>query len=645
MDKQTQIIPNEKEKSKPRDSQNTSYTPLAGKDEVSSSARNVDHYCSPENEIDLSDASSGSDIITTQPGKPNRSNLPASKNLKDREESPETENRISVIDPDDMAYQAEYQPIATEAEKESEAEIPKKKRSGPFKSREKKDTWSEIEEKKTSRTKTAQRRTSLKPLRTVSQPINVSKGVAYLKGSMIKITGGVKLSPGDEIRIKDKEFVLRCKQKKPTIIYGMAALAVVIGLILFTPLFRSHPNGKLFGVVIEENTRLFIPQAKISLKEAGRTINTNPLGFFVFETIPPGQYTMETSYAGYQTKRETVTITRDQVTTISTQLAPVSSSSGTPYPSGSSRGANQETTTSEMNSTGSDFGAVRIRSNLTDPVILVDDKEVGSGNKVYRKITPGAHTIIARKEGYFDWAGEVKVNPGQTLNLEVELTVDKNYHPTPQTSSDFVTLGKSQVNSGDFASALISFNQALNLKPESPEALMNRGSVYLQTGDKTKAVEDLDKAAGLFFSQPDYQSAILCYNDLLTLNDKDPSYSLNRGICFLELGQFQNSIPDLKKAIKLDAGLLPGYLNLGKAYYETGDSKLATETYKQARKLNPKNPEIYVGLTKAYYARGDKSEAKKSYKKFEELSTYIDREKMKQDLKWNGILKDIGVEQ
>jgi Flp pilus assembly protein TadD len=645
VDKQTQIILDEKEKKKPKDQENTFDNPLVDKEEDSLLDQNVNRHQSSENEIDLSDASSGSDIISTQPGKPNRSNLLVSRNLKDREESPETENRISVIDPDDMAYQAEYQPTTTETEKESGTEIPKKKRSGPFKSKEKKDTGSEIEERKPNRMKTAPRRTGLKPLRTVSQPINTSKGVAYFKGSMIKIAGGVKLSPGDGIRIKDKEFVLRSKQKKPTILYGLAAVAALIGLILITPLFRSHPSGKLFGVVIEESSRLFIPQAKIYLKEAGKTINANPLGFFVLETIPPGQYTLETSYPGYQTKRETVTITRNQVTTISTQLAPVSSLSGTPYPSGSTRGANQETATSDMSSAESDFGAVRIRSNLTDPVILVDDKEVGSGNKVYRKITPGAHTIIARKEGYFDWAGEVKVNPGQTLNLDVELTVDKNYHPAPQTASDFVTLGKSQVNSGDYASALISFNQALNLKPDSPEALMGRGSVYLQAGDKTKAVEDLDKAGRVFFNQADYRSAVLCFNDLLTLNDQDPSYSLNRGICFLEMGQYQNSIPDLKKAVKLDDRLFPGFLNLGEAYYQNGDSKLAVETYQKARKLNPKSPEVYVGLTKANYAKGDKSEAKKSYKKFEELSTYIDREKLKQDLKWNGILKDIGVEQ
>jgi hypothetical protein len=48
-----------------------------------------------------------------------------------------------------------------------------------------------------------------------------------------------------------------------------------------------------------------------------------------------------------------------------------------------------------------------------------------------------------------------------------------------------------------------------------------------------------------------------------------------------------------------------------------------------------------VGLALAYFTKGEKSSAKKSYKKFEELSTYIDREKMKQDPEWRKLLQGI----
>ncbi len=262
---------------------------------------------------------------------------------------------------------------------------------------------------------------------------------------------------------------------------------------------------------------------------------------------------------------------------------------------------------------------------------------------MYKKITPGTHQITVSREGYYDWVGEAKVKPGETLNLQVQLSEDNSSQLSPSTWSDYLNLGKLQKSSGDLTLALSSFDQALSLKPDAPQALQERGSTYLLGGDKSKAMEDLDKAGRLFLSRQDYRDAILCFNDLLTLNDKNPSYPLNRGICFLKLGQYQNSIPDLKKALELDDELFAGYLNLGEAYYKGGDYKLSVEAYKKARKLDSKSPEVWWGLTKACYAQGDKSEAKKSYRKYEELSTYLDREKMKQDPKWNRILKDIGV--
>jgi hypothetical protein len=56
----------------------------------------------------------------------------------------------------------------------------------------------------------------------------------------------------------------------------------------------------------------------------------------------------------------------------------------------------------------------------------------------------------------------------------------------------------------------------------------------------------------------------------------------------------------------------------------------------------PHSQQVYVGLAKAYFAKGKISSAKKNYKKFEELSTYIDREKEKQYPEWRELLKGIG---
>ena len=643
MNKQTELILEETDRKKPKPGDDRAKAGHSEDKDVPSLDQKSPDQDLNQNEIDLSTASSSGEVVSLRNRKDHqRESAAGESDMPDKKE--EEENRISVIEPDDMAYQTETYRPTTPPVKEPEIDQLEKKKASPARSKSKRSHINEGERSKPDRSKSTHRKGEPKPSKIISPPISMSKGVAYLNGNTIKLTGGIKLLPGDEIKIKEKEFVLRSQQKKPISLYVGAALALLIGLILFTPLLSSRNHGNLVGVVLDENTRYAVPLAKVYLKETGKSIQTNPLGFFIFEDLSPGLYSVETSNAGYRTKRENVTITKEQSTTVGILLSPLSDNLYSSTPSvGFPESGGQETASSQAGTGRSDYGSIRIKSNISDPIILVDNQKVGAGNKLYKKISPGTHQITVSREGYYDWVGEAKVKPGETLNLQVQLSEDNSSQLSPSTWSDYLSLGKLQKSSGDLTLALSSFDQALSLKPDAPEALQERGSTYLLGGDKTKAMDDLDKAGRLFLSRQDYRDAILCFNDLLTLNDKDPSYPLNRGICFLKIGQYQNSIPDLKKALELDDELFAGYLNLGEAYYKAGDYKLSVEAYKKARKLNSKSPEVWVGLTKACYAQGEKSEAKKSYRKYEELSTYLDREKMKQDPKWERILKDIGA--
>jgi tetratricopeptide (TPR) repeat protein len=644
VNKQTELILDETDKKKQKGDTDPATTDhLVEKDVPTLNSKSPVHDLN-QNEIDLSSESSSGEVEMTQSHKTTDTPQPVSENDVAEVKPEEEENRISVIEPDDLAYQTEAYPTSTENGKEPKKDQPEKKRTPASRARGRKSNRHEGEENKSNKSKVAHRKGETKLTGVISQPVSMGKGIAYLNGNTIKLTGGVKLLPGDEIKIKDKEFILRSQQKKPTALYAAAALVLLVGLILFTPLFGSHNHGNLVGVVLDENTRYAVPLAKVYLKETGKSVQTNPLGFFIFDKLSPGLYSVETSNPGYRTKKENVTITKDQSTTLGIFLSPLSSEVYSQSPStGSSEPGGGVTTPSEGGTERSDYGSIRIKSNISDPVILVDNKKVGTGNKLFQKITIGTHQITVSKEGYYDWVGEAQVNSGETLNLQVQLSEAKNSQLTPSTWEEYVDVGNLQKSTGDLTQALSSYDQALSLKPDVPEALQGKGSVYLLIGDKTKATSDLDKAGKLFLNREDYQSAILCFNDLLTLNEKDPSYFLERGICFLKTGQYQNSIPDLKKALELDENLFEGYLNLGEAYNRAGDYKLSIDAYKRARKLNQKNPAVYVGLTRAYYAQGDKSEAKKSYRKYEELSAYLDRERMKQDPKWSEILKDIGI--
>jgi Flp pilus assembly protein TadD len=628
VDKNNQVVLNQADSKKRKDAETSSVATETAEKETSLPSVEQPTETFPENEIDLTRASADTSHLAH----------------RGEAEGSDDDRHISIMHPNDVVFEVETKPEEGEKEKKKEKSISEKKRSYSWKSKTEKPIKEEGEEGKRLKKKTVSKKAKSTRVKPMPQPVTMSKGIAYLSGNMIKLTGGIKLSPGDEIKIKDKEFVLRAQPRKKTVIYFSAVCLLILGLLLFSPLFKSKGSGKLIGVVMDERSRVFVPQAKIYLKEADKTVKSNQLGFFMFEPIPPGLYTLEASFSGYKPQRENVTITKDQSTTISVQLLPLSFdnlSSESPSKVASPEEESERLSSTDV-SASSDYGALRIKSNVSDPVILVDSRPAGTGNKVYRKIEPGKHLVTATKEGYSDWGGQVTINPGQTLNLNIELAEEKT--PSPQTWKDYLALAETQRNSNDFTSALNSYNQALALNSNSAEALWGRGHTYMQTGEKTKAIEDLEKARKLFFNGHDYQNAILCFNDLMTFKDKDAGYYLNRGTCFLQLGQYPNSIADLKKAIELDADLFLGYLNLGEAYCKTGEYKLSIETYKRARKLNPNSQQVFVGLTKAYYLKGDQSEAKKSYKKYEELSTYLDREKMKQDSEWSTALKGMGLE-
>jgi len=588
------------------------------------------------NEIDLSCATSGQ----------RESNKFISEKKNEKQKSGKDGSHISIMSPTEVVFNTEIQSQDVDLQKKRiKRDTSEKSRLSSSVPKTKKPSQAGVKQKRPVKKKTLSPKTTPQPVGLVPQAVTMSKGVAYLQGNMIKFVGGVKLRPGDEIRIREKEFVLKTGKRKKTPIYVSAVLLLIAGLIFLSPLLKSRNAGKLIGMVTEDKTRMSVPGAKIYLREAGITVKSNQLGFFMFESLPSGPYALQVSSEGYKSKSENVTIDQDQSTTLLVNLIPAPPaglSTDLSAKTGSPKSSSGKKSSSRKSTVGSDYGKIRIKSNVSDPVVLIDNRLAGIGNKVYPEIEPGKHVIAVTKPGYYDWAQEVKIKPGKRLDLKITLSEDKTKQPDLQTWKDFIALGNRQLSSNDVASALSSYNQALTLKPTSPDALLGRGYTYMQMGDRLKATQDFEKSAELFLNEHDYQKAAVSYTNLVTLNDKNKDAYLNRGICYLKLEEPQKSIQDLKKAVKLDSGLFSGYLNLGQAHYKAGEYKLSIDAYKRARKLNSQSKLVFVGLTKAYFAKGDNSRAKKSYKKFEEFSTYIEREKLKHDPEWREVLEGIG---
>ena len=554
---------------------------------------------------------------------------------------PEGEKEAILIQsPTEAIFETETKPVEESLPKEKLRTASSEKRKPRFqKTKAEKLSKADLGGKTKVKRGRIPKKTKPRISRPTPEKVVMSKGVAYLEGNMIRLAGGIKPHPGDQIKIGEKEFILKDREKKRKLSYLFIFLLVVIVALISFQLLKGKSSGRLIGIVLEEKSKVFLSDAEIQIKELGKKVKSNQLGFFMFDIMPSGSYTLQTSLKGYQTVEDNVTITKKQTSTITVSLSPKHL---TGFLDKSSEEIIPQTQASEGTGAQNKYGAIRIESNVSEPMVMVDDWSLGRGNKVYKNIYMGKHTVRVTKEGYQDWTQKVEVKSGETLKLKANLSEKEMDTHIPHTSEDWIALAQNQVNSHDFSAAVNSYGQALTKDPNSPEALLGRGLVYVQLNDRPKALKDLSNAAKRYTNEGDYDKAIVCYTNLLGLVDQDLESFYNRGFCYLRLGRYPKSISDLEKTIELDKKFFLGYLHLGEAYYKSGNYEASVKNYKKAKKLNSHSQQVYVGLAKAYFAQGEKSSAKKSYKKFKELSTYIDRERMKQDPEWREVLEGMG---
>jgi tetratricopeptide (TPR) repeat protein len=141
----------------------------------------------------------------------------------------------------------------------------------------------------------------------------------------------------------------------------------------------------------------------------------------------------------------------------------------------------------------------------------------------------------------------------------------------------YVANGFALSNLGDKKGALLAYNQALRINPNSFLAYSSRGNVRYTSGDKQGAIEDYNQAIKIV-----------------------PNYAItyhNRGTARADLGDNQGAIEDFNQAIKIEPNFLNPYVNRGNVRSSLGDKKGAIEDFNQVLKISP-------NFATAYYNRG-----------------------------------------
>ncbi|MCX6159390.1 MAG: tetratricopeptide repeat protein [Ignavibacteriota bacterium] len=152
---------------------------------------------------------------------------------------------------------------------------------------------------------------------------------------------------------------------------------------------------------------------------------------------------------------------------------------------------------------------------------------------------------------------------------------------------------------GDNTSALDLYSKAVSLKSGFWQAYFNRGVLYGELADYSKAVADYSKTIELnpafadayinrgnnYQDLQDFPKAISDYNKAVSITPNDLEIYYNRGNAFLNSSKFADAVSDYTKAISMNPDFGIAYYNRGGAFYSIGDKTRACEDWNKAYTL------------------------------------------------------------
>ena len=170
---------------------------------------------------------------------------------------------------------------------------------------------------------------------------------------------------------------------------------------------------------------------------------------------------------------------------------------------------------------------------------------------------------------------------------------------------------------------------ALSIVPKYSDALFERATLKMETGNKDDACIDMRAAADMGSEKAkdafennfcwsnsmnyvkegttkmnlaQYDAAIVDFNLALKLNPDSASTFIKRGMCWYSMGKFDKAILDFSKAIAIDENKAEYYYRRGLAYYSQEKFQIAFDDFGKAIKLDVNYADAY--LYRAYSCEG-----------------------------------------
>ena len=195
---------------------------------------------------------------------------------------------------------------------------------------------------------------------------------------------------------------------------------------------------------------------------------------------------------------------------------------------------------------------------------------------------------------------------------EASAAFSKLTEEKPNNAWGHYMLGLSASKTGDTATAMKAFDEALRIDPKHVKSLINSARLLIDQKKPDEALPRLDHAVMIdadsnatyrlfgraYHEQGKVNEAIAAYERAIELDEND-SWSLNNlGLLLFEQGRAPEAVPLLTKAVELRKDVAMFHNNLGMALEHTGKFQAAAAAYRGAVEVDPANEKAKKNLAR-----------------------------------------------
>jgi tetratricopeptide (TPR) repeat protein len=193
----------------------------------------------------------------------------------------------------------------------------------------------------------------------------------------------------------------------------------------------------------------------------------------------------------------------------------------------------------------------------------------------------------------------------------------------------FIVKGHIYAEKGDYGRAILEFSKALDLEPENPVLLKNRGCMFFENELHDEAFEDFNRGLELaedaqtlyyrgllFFLRGNYEKALADYARALELDPGFVDVLIGRAEVWIGKGDYDRAFADYDRAISLKPKNADGFKHRGILYHELKkEPDKALADFSAAIRLDPRDAEAWNYRAQCWQERGELKKAEADFKK------------------------------